>query len=670
MKILMLCNGDWGGSAWQMAKAINDLGQHEAHVISFTDAYTKYPVDIWRPSPAEIGKWIGWADVVNVHDDADTMIPMGVEWKPTLQSFRGTWFRQRPGHIMERARRHNYLTHCMTPDLSLHGPTWSPKAVPDLSGMLAQDEVFRVIHAPTKRGIRGTDAIIEACKDLEGVELDLIEGVSNEECLKRKAKGRLLIDQTTYGKGVGAGTGFCGNALEAWSMGMPVISHATSEIQEVYERLCGELPFIRAREDLREQIISLRDNPDLCAKWAQKGHDYWERLHKPDVAAARFIELCEKALANGKPRVQTVSVTMIVRNEEEVLAKAIASTNGLADEVVVYDTGSEDKTVELAREMGAKVITGGDRMDKGGSRNAAIKAATGDWVVVLDADETIQDPAKLRYHLQVSYADGLMVRLVQAKKGSQALSYHQQRVWLPGQFWYKYRAHELPLPAEGKKGLWIEQTDYVWLHEQPAKRWEWKVDYTLERLLLDVKEHPKASRPVYYLARQYRYMASLPKYAEKKAEYNAKSQTMLEHYLKLTEKEDAWDRPNACHDLAIMYEEQGEQQKRMHTLLLACESQPMNRRWWAELARAHFENGNRSIGMGLMKAALEIKKAEEDGYSLDVMHQAYPYEMLAQWCWMTKRYPEGYEYIKEALAWAPTNERLQNNIEQFRQKLN
>jgi hypothetical protein len=96
----------------------------------------------------------------------------------------------------------------------------------------------------------------------------------------------------------------------------------------------------------------------------------------------------------------------------------------------------------------------------------------------------------------------------------------------------------------------------------------------------------------------------------------------------------------------------------------------MNRRWWGELARAQFETGNKSVGIGLMKGALEIRKEEEEGYSLDVMHQAYPYEMLGQWCWLSKRYPEGYEYVKEALAWAPDNERLRHNLVEFRKRMN
>ena len=52
----------------------------------------------------------------------------------------------------------------------------------------------------------------------------------------------------------------------------------------------------------------------------------------------------------------SVTVCMIVRNEEEILSRAIASTVGLADEIVVLDTGSTDGTVVLAKSLNCKTL--------------------------------------------------------------------------------------------------------------------------------------------------------------------------------------------------------------------------------------------------------------------------------------------------------------------------
>ena len=51
----------------------------------------------------------------------------------------------------------------------------------------------------------------------------------------------------------------------------------------------------------------------------------------------------------------TVSLCMIVKNEEENLGKCLKSLQGIVDEMIVVDTGSEDRTVDIAKELGAKV---------------------------------------------------------------------------------------------------------------------------------------------------------------------------------------------------------------------------------------------------------------------------------------------------------------------------
>jgi tetratricopeptide (TPR) repeat protein len=85
--------------------------------------------------------------------------------------------------------------------------------------------------------------------------------------------------------------------------------------------------------------------------------------------------------------VATLSATLIVRDEADVLADCLRSLRGLVDETVVVDTGSTDASVRIAAEFGARVLHYRWRDDFSAARNHAIEHATGDWLLYIDADE-------------------------------------------------------------------------------------------------------------------------------------------------------------------------------------------------------------------------------------------------------------------------------------------
>ena len=84
-----------------------------------------------------------------------------------------------------------------------------------------------------------------------------------------------------------------------------------------------------------------------------------------------------------------LSVCLIVRNEASNLPRCLDSIRGLADEIVVVDTGSTDDTVAIAQRHGARVSTLVWQDDFSAARNASIELATCDWILVFDADESI-----------------------------------------------------------------------------------------------------------------------------------------------------------------------------------------------------------------------------------------------------------------------------------------
>lgn len=82
-----------------------------------------------------------------------------------------------------------------------------------------------------------------------------------------------------------------------------------------------------------------------------------------------------------------LSVVIITRNEEVNLGRCIESVK-FADEVIVVDSHSEDRTVEIARQFGAKIFTV-DWTGFGPAKQYAVKQASGDWILSVDADEAL-----------------------------------------------------------------------------------------------------------------------------------------------------------------------------------------------------------------------------------------------------------------------------------------
>ncbi|MBD3881533.1 tetratricopeptide repeat protein [Phormidium tenue FACHB-886] len=82
-----------------------------------------------------------------------------------------------------------------------------------------------------------------------------------------------------------------------------------------------------------------------------------------------------------------LSFCMIVKNEAENLPRCLNSVKAAADELIILDTGSTDATIAIAQSFGAQVYQSTWTNDFSVARNEALRYVTGDWVLVLDADE-------------------------------------------------------------------------------------------------------------------------------------------------------------------------------------------------------------------------------------------------------------------------------------------
>lgn len=105
-----------------------------------------------------------------------------------------------------------------------------------------------------------------------------------------------------------------------------------------------------------------------------------------------------------------ISLCMIMRDEEEHLPRCLDSVQGVVDEIVIVDTGSVDRSVEIATAYGARILHEEWRNDFAAPRNTGIDAATGDWILVLDADEELMGGHVLRDLVEQPGVEGYSFR--------------------------------------------------------------------------------------------------------------------------------------------------------------------------------------------------------------------------------------------------------------------
>ncbi|MBW1715452.1 MAG: glycosyltransferase [Deltaproteobacteria bacterium] len=113
-----------------------------------------------------------------------------------------------------------------------------------------------------------------------------------------------------------------------------------------------------------------------------------------------------------KKNFPTISLCMMVKNEEELLPQCLESAKDVVDEIIIVDTGSSDRTVEIARSYGAKVYHHPWEHDFSKHRNQSILYASKDWVLIMDADEEFysEDAPQIKRSLQETHADFLYLQ--------------------------------------------------------------------------------------------------------------------------------------------------------------------------------------------------------------------------------------------------------------------
>ncbi|MBV9123425.1 MAG: tetratricopeptide repeat protein, partial [Planctomycetes bacterium] len=197
--------------------------------------------------------------------------------------------------------------------------------------------------------------------------------------------------------------------------------------------------------------------------------------------------------------VASVSLCLIVKDGESGLERCLKSAADLVQEIIVVDTGSSDRSPEIARECGARVFDFPWQDSFAAARNESIHHATGDWIFWLDADEYLDEDNRARLgrllaglgHDNAAYI--MKQRSPPNAAGSNALVADQARLF-PNhpQIRWQYRVHEQILPAVLRLGGTIHWTDIFIQHGgyEDATLRHHKHERNLRLLELEVQEHP------------------------------------------------------------------------------------------------------------------------------------------------------------------------------------
>ena len=207
----------------------------------------------------------------------------------------------------------------------------------------------------------------------------------------------------------------------------------------------------------------------------------------------------------------TVSVALIVRNEERTLARCLGSVAGAVDEIVVVDTGSTDLTKDVARRYTDRLFDYEWREDFAAARQFAFERATGDWVMWIDADDIVRGAERIR-PLVASAPAGVagfsfLYDCDRDRWGNRLCEFWRERcVRNDGTFHWEGRIHEV-LVSDMPTNI-AQSKDVVIQHHREAERAPQKLRRNISILEAEREVAERAGRRpqprlLFYLANEY-----------------------------------------------------------------------------------------------------------------------------------------------------------------------
>jgi glycosyltransferase involved in cell wall biosynthesis len=196
---------------------------------------------------------------------------------------------------------------------------------------------------------------------------------------------------------------------------------------------------------------------------------------------------------------------MIVKNEEQNLARVLSSVKTLADEIIIVDTGSQDRTVEVARNYGARVFHFAWCDDFSAARNESIRHARKDYILWLDADDEVESEEVpiIKKHLRKQNGTAVFLRIRNVRPG-EIHEFIQLRCFPNGKgVRFKGRIHEQVFSALHSKGVPFSHCDGIICHHGYGDETGVRVKLERNRLILEreLSDDPADFQTLFFLSR-------------------------------------------------------------------------------------------------------------------------------------------------------------------------
>ena len=297
----------------------------------------------------------------------------------------------------------------------------------------------------------------------------------------------------------------------------------------------------------------------------------------------------------------TLSLCMIVRNEEEVLGRCLESVKDLADEVIIVDTGSDDRTKEIAARFTDRIFDFEWRDDFSAARNFAFSKATKDFLMWLDADDVIprEEAERFKRFKETLAPDTDVAMMPYAvsfdEAGRSTFTYYRERI-VRNHAGYRFqgRVHEAVTPS----GKIVYSDIRVEHHKEKTS--------DSGRNLRIYEEMERAgerfdSRALYYYGRELLYHRKYKKATD-----------MLEQFLG---RPDGWieNRIDAARKLAGCYYGMGDERAALGWLFRTFEYDVPRGEACCDLGRHFMERGKYGQAAFWYKEALNAKKEAQSG---------------------------------------------------------